>query len=175
MSESPIPAYVDIRKAFLQEDKIAGTVALEKLPRFLKGLSSESGSVSVNLKFLVNESNQRIIQGSLSAHVELTCQRCLEPLAIQLEDDISLAVLAEAEAEGNLDPKLEPWVCSEHKLVLAELVEEQLMLCMPIVSYHDDQSCLEKLDYQRAGMEIEEERLKSIATSPFQALKVLKK
>ena len=78
MSESSIPAYVDTRKAFLQEGTIGGEVSLDKLPRFLEGLANDAGTVSVELSFDLNESKQRIISGHLRAEVEVVCQRCLE-------------------------------------------------------------------------------------------------
>ena len=38
---------------------------------------------------------------------------------------------------------MDPWICEDHKLDLAEMVEEQLILCMPLVSYHDSGDCVE--------------------------------
>ncbi|MDD9895307.1 MAG: YceD family protein [Gammaproteobacteria bacterium] len=174
MPESPIPAYIDTRKVFLQQDEINGSVALEKLPRFKDALASQQGHVSVALSFSVNESGQKVIQGKLFAEVAVTCQRCLEPLAIQLRDDIYLAVLEEEAEVAKLDPELDPWLCAEHKLVLAELVEEQLMLCMPIVNYHENQACLEKLDYVHSQNEADTAQSGMATENPFSVLKALK-
>ncbi len=174
MPESPIPAYVDTRKVFLQQDKISGSIDLGKLPRFRDSLANQQGKVAVVLRFSVNESRQRLIKGSLTAEVEVTCQRCLEPLGIQLQDDISLAVLEEEASAAKLDPQFDPWICTDQKLILAELVEEQLMLCMPIVNYHDDKACLDKLNYQQVQHELEGEQPEESADNPFAVLKALK-
>ena len=108
--------------------------------------------------------------GSLQAQVNVFCQRCLKPLAIALADDIKLALVRDEEAAQRLDAELDPWICEDHKLDLAELVEEQLILCTPIVSYHESGECMNQKDYV-AG----EDAAESVATeNPFAVLKSLK-
>lgn len=174
MSESQIPAYVDTRKVFLQHEELTGTVSLQSLPRFKESLANDQGIVEITLYFSVNDSKQRIIKGSISAQVEVTCQRCLEPLAIYLKDDISLVLLEKESAAVNLGPELDPWICSEFKLLLSEVVDEQLMLCMPIVNFHETKDCLEKLEYKRVELSIDRSSQASLKESPFSVLKNLK-
>lgn len=176
MSESSIPAYVDTRKAFLQEGTIGGEVSLDKLPRFLEGLANDAGTVSVELSFDLNESKQRIISGHLRAEVEVVCQRCLEPAAIALADDIKLALLKDEAAAESLDPELDPWICEDYKLDIATLVEEQLILCMPLVSYHSSGDCISSKSYVagQAGPEGLAQSVQAEA-NPFAVLESLKK
>jgi len=174
MSDSPVPVYVDTRKIFLQQASIAGFVALERLGRFAETLASDKGTVFVELHFATNDSGQQIISGKLHAEVEVVCQRCLEPLGIVLEDDIKLALLKDEAKISSLDEGLDPWICPDNKLELASIVEEQLMLCMPIVSYHDTADCRQKPGYStEAGKAIENGR--NGVTNPFAVLKTLKK
>ena len=170
MSDSPIPAYADTRKIFQQEDIISGNLGLNRLPRFSKTLANDQGLVSLELKFTFGEAKERLIAGSLQAQVNVFCQRCLKPLAIALADDIKLALVRDEDAAQRLDAELDPWVCEDHKLDLAELVEEQLILCTPIVSYHESGECMNQKDYV-AG----EDAAESVATeNPFAMLKSLK-
>ena len=173
MSDRPVPAYVDTRKIFLQEGGIAGTVALERLPRFRETLASDAGSVSVELEFTTNESGQRVILGRLRAEVDVICQRCLEPLGIVLQDDIKLALVKDEAAIKQLEADFDPWICPDIKLQLAGLVEEQLMLCMPIVSYHSTAECSTKLDYTLAPDSANGTSANG-RTNPFSVLKSLK-
>ena len=159
MTDSALPAYVDTRKIFLQQAQIDGTVALERLSRFR------------SLQFSVNKSGQKLIGGKLSADVEVCCQRCLQPFVINLADDINLVLFSNEEvAAGQLGPKLEPWICEDYRLDLASVVEEQLILCMPIVNYHPGKNCLDKLDYKKQG-----ENHTDSTTNPFSVLRTLKK
>lgn len=176
MSDSPIPAYVDTRKAFQQEGKISGEVSLERLPGFLDSLANEVGRVQVDLSFDLNESKQRIISGRLQAEVEVSCQRCLEPLAIALVDDIRLALVKDEAAAEELDPELDPWICEDYKLDITPLVEEQLILCMPLVSYHQSGECISRKNFV-AGQQDAEGAAQSerAGRNPFSVLESLKK
>ena len=58
---------------------------------------------------------------------------------VLIEEAFSLAVLETEAQMANLPKRLDPWVCEDTKLVLADLVDEQLILAMPIVSYHKGQ------------------------------------
>ena len=170
MLDSSIPAYADTRKIFQQEDIISGNIGMNRLPRFSKTLANDLGLVSLELKFTFGEAKERLIAGSLQAQVNVFCQRCLKPLAIALADDIKLALVRDEEAALRLDEKLDPWICEDHKLDLAELIEEQLILCTPIVSYHESGECMTQKGYV-AG----EDATESIASeSPFAVLRSLK-
>ncbi|GJM13172.1 MAG: hypothetical protein DHS20C12_15750 [Pseudohongiella sp.] len=173
MSDSSIPAYADTRKIFLQEADISGKIALDRLPRFTKTLANDEGSVSLALKFTLSDAKERLISGSLQAQVNVFCQRCLKPLAIALADDIELALVRDEAAAQKLAKDLEPWICEDHKLDLAELVEEQLLLCTPLVSYHDSGDCNNKKKYV-TGAPSSNDADSSASENPFAVLKSLK-
>ncbi|MEX0965009.1 MAG: YceD family protein [Pseudohongiellaceae bacterium] len=174
MSNSSIPAYADTRKIFLQEGKISGTLSLDRLPRFSKSLADSEGSVSVTLNFRLNDAKERLISGNLQAAVNVYCQRCLEPLAIRLSDDIKLALVRDEEAAKRLTADLDPWICEDYKLDLAELAEEQLILCMPLVSYHDAGECLNRKNFVAGATVGNEVTAEAPDENPFAVLKSLK-
>ena len=72
------------------------------------------------------------------ATVWLTCQRCLQPFAVPLHIDQRIRfVRGEAEAEA-LDAEIEDDVLALSKsLNLRDLVEDELLLALPIVPRHD--------------------------------------
>lgn len=73
-----------------------------------------------------------------NTRVWLTCQRCLQPLAESLDVDRRIRfVRGEAAAEA-LDAEIEDDVLALSKaLDLRELVEDELLLALPIVPRHD--------------------------------------
>jgi uncharacterized protein len=81
----------------------------------------------------------------------------------------------EAAIEG-LDAGWDPWICPDHKLVLAEVVEEQLMLCMPIVSLHESGDCLETVNYSTVSATSQGTTAtkQEVSQNPFSVLKELK-
>lgn len=149
-------------------------MSLERLPGFRDCLIDDQASIQIQLKFSIDESRQRLIQGKLRASVHVSCQRCLEPLAIELTDDIRLALIDNEDAIGSLDAGLDPWICADHKLELAGLVDEQLMLCMPIVNLHSVGDCLARVNYSTGAVDGPLDAGRGNDENPFSVLKVLK-
>ncbi len=146
MADTLIPDYVDARKIFAQQTLIEGVLPISRLARFSEAILSNEGNVQVSLQFLLDDSFRRLIQGSLQAQVQVTCQRCLEAMTITLKDQFELAVVHTEEQAQKLPKTLDAWICEDVKLVLAEVIEEQLILCMPIVSYHEEH-CIASLEF----------------------------
>ena len=147
MDDCRLPEYADVRKVFLQEQELSGSLPLKNLDNLKGILNSDKGQLRVSLRFFQNKFGQRIIAGKLNANIEVLCQRCLQPLEQSIVDDINLVLVGQEEDASDLEEKYDPWVCKEHKLNLCDLVEEQLILALPIVSVHSDPNCLEKLEY----------------------------
>lgn len=175
MSEGQLPAYVDIRKVFLQEAKVGGQVDLSRLPRFQEILYGEDASIECDLAFIINRQGQRQITGQVTASGQLACERCLEPVAIELHEQIRLILLDSEPEAAALEPDWDPWLCSEYKLQLAELVEEQLILALPIVNLHADKDCIQQLEYSQAAiLPAKDEAGDEDNESPFAVLEQLK-
>ncbi len=137
MTDTLIPDYVDAKKIFTQQAVITGNLPVVKFERFSELLANTSGFVEINLKFFLNGDFRRVISGELRADVQVLCQRCLEGTTITLEDRFQLALVESESQADKLSKDLEPWFCTDTKLVLADIIEEQLILAMPIVSYHN--------------------------------------
>lgn len=179
-----MPAYVDIRKVFLQEAHIAGQVSLDRLPRFRDILVGEKACIESDLTFVINSQGQRQITGHVTAAGQLSCERCLEPVAVELDEPVRLILLDSEPEAATLDADWDPWLCSDYKLPLAELVEEQLILALPIVNLHADKDCIESLGYQQpqdsakvssgGGTRGEYGEYEEASENPFAVLKTLK-
>lgn len=176
MTDTLIPDYVDAKKIFTQQAVITGKLPVAKFERFSDLLANTSGFVEISLKFFLNEDFRRVISGDLRGDVQVLCQRCLESTTITLEDRFQLA-LVESESQADKLPKdLEPWLCTDTRLVLADVVEEQLILAMPIVSYHKDNCTQNELLKSALPKEEEPKSLdKPDKQSPFAILQSLKK
>jgi len=172
MADTRIPDYVDARKIFAQAAEIAGSLPIAGFERFRQQLTSSRGEVNFTLTFGIDEEYRRIISGSLSANADVQCQRCLEPVAIELADSFTLALVESEEQAARLPAELDPWMAPEDaRLLLADVLEEQLILCMPIVSYHDTDCTPANM----AGARDESETTQSSKPNPFAVLRDLKK
>lgn len=107
------------------------------------------------------------------ASVWLTCQRCLQPMAWPLSLDRRLRfVRTEAEAEA-LDAELDEDVLSLARSInLRELVEDELLLALPLVPMHD--TCPQPLPVS-AGDAEPDPAVAEAPPNPFAVLQQLKK
>lgn len=108
---------------------------------------------------------------SVQAPVWLTCQRCLQPFQVTLAFERRLRfVSGEAEAEA-LDAESEDDVLAlSRSLDLRELVEDELLLALPIVPRHE--VCPQPLPMAVGMDEIDDELPER--PHPFAALQALK-
>jgi uncharacterized protein len=136
MVETTVPDYVDARKIFAQRAHISGTVPLARFTRFCELLADCRGELKVSLQFGLDERHRRIVEGSIETSVSVVCQRCLEHTNVQLQESFKLGVVeSEAQIE-RLPDDVDPWLTTDARLTLVDILEEQLILAMPIVSYH---------------------------------------
>ena len=79
------------------------------------------------------------LTGSADAAVAAVCQRCLEPFELKLSIEPELLLLgadAEAVAEGFED--IEVWELDERAVRPQDIVEELLIMAMPLSAMHDN-------------------------------------
>ena len=73
-----------------------------------------------------------------SARVHRTCQRCLQPVELELHVDRRLRFVADENLAAELDADSEDDVLAlERALDLHDLVEDELLLALPMVPRHD--------------------------------------
>jgi len=171
MSDSQLPEYVDARKIFDQEGALSGHIDLTKLDRLKGCLSGEEATIKAEVSFFVDDFGRKHITGWIEAGLQVECQRCLGPLTIELKDDINLVLVADETAAKNLEDEFDPWIIEENKIFLADLIDEQLVLSMPIVNYHRSRSCSVQPGYISGDDKIE----KGAGTNPFAVLASLRK
>jgi uncharacterized protein len=118
------------RSASLQSE-----FALEQLPRLAVAGALAGTRALASLRFSTFEGKPAIdvrVEGTLV----LPCQRCLKPVAIEVHEEGALVVVPALEPAASTG--YEPWVDDAEHLALATLVEEQVLLGMPLVPMHDE-------------------------------------
>jgi uncharacterized protein len=99
--------------------------------------------VSVELRFFRDEMGLRVINGTVSALVLLECQRCLEPVEVKLNSEVNLSLVFTDEQAKALSKSYDALMVSPSEdLSLLELVDEELLLCLPDYAYHEADDCL---------------------------------
>lgn len=137
-----LPRLLDPRKFAQQGITISGEVDLSLLDRVAPLLANNDGLIQVSLVFGVDEQHVRNLTGTIKASVSMVCQRCLEPVTQNIELAIGLGIVWSDEQAENLSKVWEPWILDEGQADIYEMIQDELILGLPIVAYHSDQ-CLD--------------------------------
>ena len=170
MLTEPLPTTLDVRKAAAREVSVSGVLALPQLTRLQGVLASDQGLAEAVCAFAKDEENRFIVSLRVDAEVEVRCQRCLENMTIVVQLENRLAIVGDDELAEQLPSHLEPWVVEGEQGNLWTLVEDELILGVPIVSYHDSQECKQLLDVYRQPPEAAE----GAGDNPFKVLEQLR-
>ncbi|MBT8433674.1 MAG: DUF177 domain-containing protein [Gammaproteobacteria bacterium] len=122
--------------------------------------------IAVSFEFSRNEYGIPMIMGSLETSLELECQRCLKALELPLQLDFKLMIDASDEIISNSD--MDTIYSKDGYIDIIELVEDELMLAIPLVATHDDTACNE--DWKAGQAESEA----NARENPFAVLQQLK-
>lgn len=148
---------------------------LSRMKRLAPSLRNAKGFVEVELSFGMDELGTHFIRGRFGSALEVTCQRCLETVTLPLQGVISLGVVR-SEAEGERLPgHYEPLVVNSGTVLLPALIEDELMLALPIVPLHALGQCRAEASEAVARTIGVEDSQGAAKASPFAVLDVLKK
>lgn len=137
-----LPVTVDPVLLADKNSRLVGRVAIRGMTRLRAPLQDDSGQVEVDLSFeLAEHSNLRRMRGRLAVTVNATCQRCLEPMSVKLEAEPDVVLLREGELEGSLPLEADTLMLGQTPIALAELIEDELLLAMPMVPMHPLEEC----------------------------------
>lgn len=139
--QGQLPA--DIEPILLAEKRahLVGVLPLKTMSRLAEASGDGNGVAEVDLHFGHAEiGNVYEMTGRLSAVVQVACQRCLEPMELALETHVRLLLLRPGERPEGLAPEVEALVV-DRPLRLSELVEDELLLAMPMIPLHPAEVC----------------------------------
>lgn len=147
-----------------------GVFKVSEMTRLLAVSEMRSEHVQVSVKFDVDERGLTVMSGTASALVALTCQRCNELFDTELKVDFTFSPAKNEEAAENIPSYYDVIELNEDGEVnLRELVEEELILIIPLIPRHEIEDC--SADADSVWGELPEELEKP---NPFDVLKQLK-
>jgi len=154
MITEPLPTTLDVRKAAVRNATLSGVLVLSKLDRLRPLLASDDAHIEAHFEFDRDEENRAVIALSLTAKVEVSCQRCLQAMPVELSGESQLAIVGNDEQAEQLPGRYEPLIVEGEMCNLWAVVEDELILSLPFVSYHETNDCKQLLeDYSKPGPE----------------------
>jgi uncharacterized protein len=145
------PRRIDMRSLARQGAELQGSVAQDKLPRLAQSVERPDGAAPAalaptlahwqargELKPVAGGPPQVWLHLQAQTEVQLVCQRCLQRMAVPLQAARSFLFVDNEAQAAVLDEELEDDVLAlQQRLNLLELVEDELILALPIVPRHE--------------------------------------
>jgi uncharacterized protein len=131
----PYAELIDVGALAVQSAGLRREYALASFERLADRLQRAEGSADVDLHAThVGESVG--LEGVLVAQPWLLCQRCLEPYRARIEASVRIAFVTDDDAAEQLPEDVEPVEMDSARVDLRVLVEDELLLALPLVPMH---------------------------------------
>ena len=121
-----------------REAVLSGEIELRQLTRLRACVHSARGTIQTSLKFHRHANSSVAVDLAFDTVLGLTCQRCLEPLVQNVSERLSLTLLEPGSMGGEVANEDEAVVLTDGKFNPAALLEDELILSLPISPRHTE-------------------------------------
>ena len=168
------PSTIDPIQLAKRGARLQGTLPVSTMARLAEMCCDDSGEVIYDLQFERSGADGLcLLHGALHASVHVTCQRCLEPMTLDLGGDMQLILLRPGERE---DLAQEPdTLIVEKPVSLSDIAEDELLLVMPMIPMHEPNRCPASGHLRSRSTKDASADEGARASSPFSALADVKK
>lgn len=131
-----LPELIDPLVFAERRTDLAGKLQLSSFSRLLDLLLDSKGEVELELSFS-KQGRHAFIDGWAKTTLSMQCQNCLEAVAVPIYAVIKLGLLSSLDQEDGLPPGYEPLLLEVEKILLREIVEDEILLALPAFPKHD--------------------------------------
>lgn len=130
-----------IQKEASRNGYFQGDIESRALAKLVGKFASDQAKVTVNFEFADSDYDCPVLNGRLETSLRVVCQRCLKVMDLAMKIDFNL--LIDAPDELAHDSTLDTIYSDNGTIDIFEVVEEELILALPLVAMHDNSSCNE--------------------------------
>ncbi len=163
----PIPQKIRVSTAVARREHYVGELALSALPKLTGLLADDAGVMQVDL-LACKIMGIPALTGMMEGKLHLECRRCDKPYEAALRHELDLRLVSSEEEEQRLMQDCEPYWVQDDELVLRDLLEDELLLALPMLPRCD--SCENIVNGAAEAAPAQEPRREN----PFAALKKFK-
>ncbi len=135
MSE-PWSQLSDVDRLADRQAEVAFDIPLSRLPRVQAQIAGAEGTVHGVARFR-RDAGHRVADLEMEGEAKLVCQRCLAPMTWPLASETRVAILANEREADSVPQELETLHAPDDRIRVADLVEEELLLTLPLVPLHE--------------------------------------
>ena len=165
-----MPDFADPWRLCTQGKAFHGSLALADLPRLRPLLAEPDGEVRFDLAFGRDAQQRAVVSIRVNAVLHLSCQRCMGVVSWPVESDSRMALVTGPDEAARLPEELDPLLLEEPRLALATLVEDELILAVPVAPMHAVEDCAVDLGEVNAAVEAPSDEPAPARENPFAVL-----
>ena len=125
-------------------ERLDGQLELRNMSRLGEVVSCDSGTIDYHLQLGKDELGFSYIRGNYEVTIQLICQRCLNPFALQLCNEICIGLAVSEEQLDRLPEHYDPMLLTTDEVSLLALIEDEILLSIPMVPAHEKALCQAK-------------------------------
>ena len=170
-----LPKLIDPWRLDPADAPLEGEFPLAAMGRLTPLLGASGGTVAFALSSGVDEQGLRFLAGHAATKVQMVCQRCLALVEVPLAVNFKLGLARSENESRSLPEHYDPLIVSEGSIVLSELIEDELILVLPIAAMHEKARQCKRVEVFSSTNASEEEAEGMKNSGPFAVLSALLK
>lgn len=138
-----LPELINPHRLAEKRAKLQGTLLLASMLRLKEALADTVGEAIIDMQFDRDENNTPLIHLKVSTNLILKCQRCLENFSYPISVDVLLSPMTGEEEIAKMQGKAiyEPLVMEGGTVKLQDIVEDEILLSLPLIAKHAQEAC----------------------------------
>jgi len=164
-----LPDFIDPVVFAERQSHLVGCIGVQRFQRLADFLFNQEGELNVDLQFY-KEGKVPVIEGRIQGDLALVCQKCLQSLSLSVDKVVKVGMVQTIEQADRLEEGFDPMVVKGERMLLAAIVEDEVLLSLPDYPKHENQ-CIE---YKVSEILADPEESKQESDNPFSVLAQLK-
>lgn len=132
---------IEPAKLAASSESLSGEFSLSDMPRIQGLVLNLDQAVAYRLRFDKNAEGTITIAGIISATVVVLCQRCLNEMRLTAENQVNVGLIGKQSQGVVLPDDVEPYQADDREISLLQLIEEELLLGLPLSPMHKPDEC----------------------------------
>jgi len=170
-----VPEHVEYRRCAVQRQTFAGGVPLVSMARLAAAVYRlPDAQAQAELAFAEDDQRRVRVTGRISAPVVLQCQRCAVAFDHEIDTAVAGVVVADDAAAATVPHADEPILAAGDMLDVHALVEDELLLALPMVTHCSHPECQTRYNMETAPAQTDSSAPARRTDNPFAVLDQLK-
>lgn len=128
-----LPDRVDVARQVQARRSYEGILTLASMRRLRDSLATTEGEVRYHVEFGKDGFGVAYLEMRVTAGLPLICQRTLDVYVQDISIDQRLGLIGEESEEAALPPGYEPLLIPDGQVGIADVIEDELILALPVV------------------------------------------